>query len=153
MEICVTAPLSGRVSPLTDVPDEVFAQQMLGPGIALLANDLGEVTVLAPTAGRIRTVLPHAFVLELDSSHSLLVHLGVDTFRLNPKVFQNLVGIGTEVKGGTGIIRWDMAASSAQNVAPWVTISVLGDPQLDLQCTSGYGKEVASGSALFSFEI
>ena len=81
MSVPVLAPCAGRVVALADVPDEVFASEMVGPGVAIEPAG-GRTTVVSPVAGRVVKIHPHAFVVLADCGAGVLVHLGIDTNRL-----------------------------------------------------------------------
>ena len=81
--MAVLAPLAGRLLPMSELPDPVFAAEMVGPGVAVDPTDTGEpVTVLSPIAGTLVKVHPHAFVVLGPDGVGVLVHLGLDTVRL-----------------------------------------------------------------------
>ena len=98
--------VSGKSIPLSEVPDEVFAQKMAGDGIAI--DSTGD-TVVAPADGELTLVFKtkHAFALTLDNGVELLVHIGIETVGLNGEGFEQLVEQGTKVKAGTPIIKFD----------------------------------------------
>ena len=98
--------VSGKSIPLSEVPDEVFAQKMAGDGIAI--DSTGD-TVVAPADGVLTLVFKtkHAFALSLDNGLELLVHIGIETVGLNGEGFEQLVEQGTKVKAGTPIIKFD----------------------------------------------
>lgn len=64
----IASPLDGTLMPLSEVPDPVFAQGLVGPGVALEPTGEGDVTVVAPVAGRIVKLHPHAFVIQAEGS-------------------------------------------------------------------------------------
>ena len=98
--------VSGKSIPLSEVPDEVFAQKMAGDGIAI--DSTGD-TVVAPADGELTLVFKtkHAFALTLNNGIELLVHIGIETVGLNGEGFEQLVEQGTKVKAGTPIIKID----------------------------------------------
>ena len=100
----VRAPFSGRIRPLTEVPDPVFAEAMVGPGLAI-DPDPGEQDVVSPVDGEITTLHPHAFVVG-----GILVHLGIDTVKLEGEGFTLLAKQGDTVACGQPLVRWDPAA-------------------------------------------
>lgn len=104
----VLAPLAGRVLSLSDVPDPVFSSEMVGPGVAIDPGP-GEVTVVSPIAGKVVKVHPHAFVVLAPDGVGILVHLGIDTVKLEGLGFEVLVEQGSTVTAGTPMIRWDPA--------------------------------------------
>lgn len=122
----VDSPIAGLLHPLSDVPDPVFAEQMLGPGVALMVSDRGQVTVYAPLAGHISALQPHAFFVEVQPQVGVLVHLGLDTYRLDVPPFASHVVMGQRVDLHQPVVTWDLDATVAAGIDPWVTVSVLG---------------------------
>ena len=120
----VLAPCPGRLVPLSETPDPVFASEMVGPGVAI-DPDPGEVTVVSPIAGKVVKVHPHAFVVLGAGGVGALVHLGIDTVQLEGEGFELLVAEGAEVTTGTPIVRWDPAAIEAGGRSPIVPIVVM----------------------------
>ena len=110
--LVVSSPVAGRVLPLADVPDFVFAEEMAGPGIAV-EPDAASTTVAAPVDGRLVVLHPHQFVVQTDSGRGVLVHLGIDTVELRGEGFALLAAVGDEVTAGTALVRWDPAAIAA----------------------------------------
>ena len=98
--------VSGKSIPLSEVPDEVFAQKMAGDGLAI--DSTGD-TIVAPADGELTLVFKtkHAFALTLNNGIELLVHIGIETVGLNGEGFEQLVEQGTKVKAGTPIIKID----------------------------------------------
>ncbi|MBW6529578.1 phosphoenolpyruvate--protein phosphotransferase [Sphingomonas sp. RRHST34] len=105
--ISLTAPLEGWVSPLDEVVDAVFAERMLGDGLAI--DPTGDVLV-APCDARVLVVQPsgHAITLETPEGAQLLIHLGIDTVALDGRGFEPLVAAGTTVTRGQPLIRFDL---------------------------------------------
>lgn len=106
MTVQVTAPLAGRVGPLSAVPDSVFAEQMLGSGVAIEPAD-GRVDVVAPIAGSIAKLHPHAFVVVDDDGAGVLVHLGIDTVELGGEAFVLHAAEGDTVAAGDPVATMD----------------------------------------------
>lgn len=103
----VHAPLTGEVTPLSEVPDQVFSEKMMGDGIAIKPSQ-GEVS--APFNGKIQMIFPtkHAIGLVSDSDLELLIHIGLDTVKLNGEGFTLHVEEGQEVKQGDLLINFDL---------------------------------------------
>ena len=123
--IMVTSPLSGRVLPLDDVPDEVFAQRIVGDGVAV-QPDSGNV--LAPITGRIAKLFPggHGVVVETPEGVQVLVHVGIDTVARKGRGFTALAGEGQQVVAGDLLVRVDLDALRADGVemvSPVIVIS------------------------------
>lgn len=143
----MVAPLSGRVVILADVPDPVFAQEIVGPGLAiepLSPAGPGEPppadgVVVAPVAGTLASLFPHAFAIETADGRTVLVHLGIDTVTLKGAGFDVLVAAGDQVVVGQQLLRWDPAAVAAAGLATVCPVIALqGDPgQLDVLVQPG----------------
>ncbi|WP_406880302.1 glucose-specific PTS transporter subunit IIBC [Staphylococcus aureus] len=103
----VHAPLTGEVTPLSEVPDQVFSEKMMGDGIAIKPSQ-GEVR--APLNGKVQMIFPtkHAIGLVSDSGLELLIHIGLDTVKLNGEGFTLHVEEGQEVKQGDLLINFDL---------------------------------------------
>jgi beta-glucoside PTS system EIICBA component len=105
-EETVDAPLSGHVIPLSDVPDEVFSSGAMGQGVAIEPSDN---KLYAPFAGNVVMVAPtkHAIGLRSESGVELLVHIGLDTVKLDGKPFTLHVEDGAKIKKGDLLITFD----------------------------------------------
>ncbi|HDG5485792.1 TPA: PTS transporter subunit IIABC [Staphylococcus aureus] len=103
----VHAPLTGEVTPLSEVPDQMFSEKMMGDGIAIKPSQ-GEVR--APFNGKVQMIFPtkHAIGLVSDSGLELLIHIGLDTVKLNGEGFTLHVEEGQEVKQGDLLINFDL---------------------------------------------
>ena len=100
------APVSGKTIDLSSVPDPVFAQKMVGDGIAI---DTTGSTIVAPADGVISLIMDtkHAFRMTLDNGVEILVHVGLDTVTLKGEGFEQLINQGTKVTAGTPILKID----------------------------------------------
>lgn len=143
----VSSPVGGLAAPLSDVPDPVFSQAMVGPGVAVKPHP-GWADAVAPVAGSVATLHPHAFVITADSGVSVLVHLGIDTVKLQGEGFALRVAQGERVALGQPIVGWDPAnaeASGYSSVCPVVALDVPADGLGDLADDGA----VVAGDALF----
>ena len=150
----VLAPCPGKVVAMADVPDPVFAEEMVGPGVAIeptVEPDGGPTTVVSPIAGKVLKVLPHAFVVMGDGV-GVLVHLGINTVRLEGEGFEVLATQGGEVAAGDPMITWDPSAlptsAGGQDVSPVVPV-VLMDGVKGSVTSDAVGGSVAAGDLLF----
>ena len=126
--IDVLAPMSGHVVPIEEVPDPVFAERMLGDGVAI---DPVDGTGVAPISGRLVVFhsAGHAFAIEEAATGiSVLVHVGLDTVEMHGQGFERLAEAGQDVTAGQEIVRFDLAAIAAAGHAARSPIVV---PQLD----------------------
>ena len=105
--VSVKAPLSGRVLPLEQVPDEVFSQGILGEGVGIEPTDS---TVVAPADATVSTVMEesrHAVGLTLTNGAELLIHVGMDTVEMKGDGFALHVKVGDKVRTGDKLITFD----------------------------------------------
>ena len=101
------SPVNGKVIPLTEVADETFASEMLGTTVAVEPED-GKI--VAPCDAEVLNVFDtgHAVCLTTQSGGELLIHVGVDTVKLEGKGFTKKVSDGTKVKAGDVLIEADL---------------------------------------------
>ncbi|MFC4556192.1 PTS sugar transporter subunit IIA [Georgenia faecalis] len=118
MTLTVLAPLSGTVVAMADVPDPVFAGSLVGPGVAIDPERSGPVDVVAPVAGTIVKLHPHAFVILTDEGKGVLVHLGLDTVQLEGAGFTLHAAEKDVVEVGQKLVTWDPAEIEAGGRSP-----------------------------------
>jgi sugar PTS system EIIA component len=148
----VHAPLPGRVVALDEVPDPVFAGQVVGSGVAIEpADDAGEVLVVSPVAGRVAKVHPHALAIADEAGTGVLVHLGIDTVRLHGEGFTLHVADGDELQVGSPVITFDAAAVRAAGYSAVCPVVVLGSPKDSARPAVDMGSIVTPGTELFSW--
>jgi PTS system N-acetylglucosamine-specific IIA component len=116
VDLKVTAPLTGVAVPLRDVPDQVFAEALVGPGVAI-RPDAGARTVTAPIAGTLVKAKPHAFVVVSADGRGVLVHLGIDTVTLGGEGFRVLVDEGATLAAGDPVVEWDPTGVEARGLS------------------------------------
>lgn len=102
----INAPLTGRVAPINEAPDEIFAQKMMGDGIVIFPT---ENILVAPVSGKITMIFPskHAIGIKTSDDVEILIHIGLDTVKLEGKPFTLLVNEGQEVKQGDKLMEID----------------------------------------------
>lgn len=149
MTVRVGSPVSGRVVPLSEVPDPVFAQAMVGPGVAV-EPDRVAAEVVSPVDGTVVTLHPHAFVVATGDGAAVLVHLGIDTVKRKGEGFTLHVVKGESVRAGQAIVTWDPAEVEAAGFAPICPVVAL-DAGADALLDQAQGGPVAAGDALFSW--
>ena len=123
----VTAPLSGRVIPMEEIPDQVFSQGILGEGVGI--EPTGNV-VVAPADATVCSVMEdsrHAVGLTLDNGAELLIHVGIDTVSMNGDGFQLHVKAGDRVHLGDKLITFDPEKIKAAG-HPTTTAFLVTDP-------------------------
>lgn len=105
----LTSPLDGEAIALKDVPDEAFAEGLLGAGVAIVPR---AGTLYAPSDGVIQTIFEakHAIVMVTDGGAEVLMHIGINTIELGGKPFSVAVMEGQRVVRGEVLVRFDRAA-------------------------------------------
>lgn len=146
----VLAPVPGAVRPLAEVPDRVFAQGLPGCGLALDPDRGGSVDAVAPIAGRVVVIYPHAFVVAGDDGAAVLVHLGVDTVQLRGEGFELLVHQGDVVEAGEPVVRWDPGAVERGGRSPLVPVLAMDAP--DEALADLVEGRVAAGDRLYTWQ-
>ncbi|WP_028047138.1 PTS glucose transporter subunit IIA [Cellulomonas sp. URHE0023] len=147
----LVSPLTGVVHPVTDVPDPVFAEGIVGPGLAIEPLRTQKQTVVAPADGVVGALHPHAFALELGDGRTLLVHLGIDTVGLAGAGFLLHVQGGQAVRVGEPLVTWsplDVHAAGLATICPVVALQA--DPDL-LTVLVAQGGSVLAGDPLLDW--
>ena len=135
------AMVSGEVSPVTKVKDDVFSSCMLGNGIAIHPTDKQKVTVVAPADGKITITMEgtnHAVGLRIAEGFDVLIHIGIDTISLNGKGFTSYIKTGQKVKAGEKLIEFDKSLIESRELCSDVILIALDNPELpDVTFESG----------------
>ncbi|WP_250258666.1 N-acetylglucosamine-specific PTS transporter subunit IIBC [Dermabacter sp. Marseille-Q3180] len=118
-------PLEGAIVPLEDVPDSTFAERLLGGGVAI---DPSGNQVVAPAAGVVSQAFPtgHAVALTLDDGAEVLIHVGLDTVKMNGKGFTVRVKNGDRVVAGQPLVDFDRSAIEAAGYKAITPVLILG---------------------------
>lgn len=103
----IFAVATGKVMPITEVPDQVFSAQMMGDGFAILPT---KEEVFAPISGKITNIFPtkHAMGIQTESGLEVLLHMGLDTVELKGEPFKLTVSEGQVLKKGDKIADMDL---------------------------------------------
>ncbi|PXY23653.1 PTS glucose transporter subunit IIA [Prauserella coralliicola] len=149
MSLAVQSPVAGTTVALTEVPDPVFAQAMVGPGLAV-RPDGGRADAVAPLDGTVVTLHPHAFVVAGEDGRAVLVHLGIDTVKQKGEGFTLHVVKSEQVRAGQPVVGWDPDAVAAAGYSPIVPVIAL-DAQESALAGLRLGSAVAAGDAIFTW--
>lgn len=118
-------PLQGTIVQLENVPDSTFADRLLGGGVAI---DPSGNQVVAPAAGVVSQAFPtgHAVALTLDDGAEVLIHVGLDTVRMNGEGFTVHVKNGDRVAAGQPLVDFDRSAIEAAGYKAITPVVILG---------------------------
>lgn len=124
-EVVLRAPFAGWLTPLDEVPDPVFAERMMGEGLAI---DPTEAVLCSPADATVISIpeTAHAVTLRLANGAEILIHIGLETVALGGRGFRALSSAGALVKVGDPLIEIDLAevaAGASSLVTPIVSTS------------------------------
>lgn len=144
----ILAPLSGQVVPLDQVPDDVFAQKVLGDGLAILPNS---GRILSPVDGEVTTVAEtlHAYGFATADGLEILVHVGLDSVSLKGEGYKAHVKPGDKVKAGDLVAEVDLNLLAAKGIST-ITPVVICDGAEGKDMTRASGKVEAGKTTLIT---
>ncbi|MCD2346953.1 PTS sugar transporter subunit IIA [Clostridium guangxiense] len=142
----IAAPVSGKVINLSEVPDQVFAQKLVGDGAAI--NGTGDI-IVAPADGELTLIFKtcHAFALTLNNGIELLVHIGIDTVELQGEGFKALREQGKKVKRGEPIIKIDRQFIKSKGYS-LITPVLIANSDIVSNIKCNIGQEVTAGKEI-----
>ncbi len=142
----IYAPLTGKVVPISEVPDPTFAEGMLGNGIAIIPTD-GKV--YAPCNGKVETMFStgHAVALSTAGGAELLIHVGLETVGLNGAPFTIHVADGEEVKKGQLLFEANLEMIQEAGL-PIITPVVVCNSDDFAKFDTGVGKDVTNADVI-----
>ena len=130
------SPVKGKVIKMADVPDPVFAGEVLGKGCA-------------PCDGKVTVTMGHAVGLQSDSGIEVLVHVGVDTVNMNGDGFEGFVKADDVVKAGQPLLKIDRAKIAAAGYKDCVVVAVSNTAEFaDVELAVEAESAVAAGDAI-----
>lgn len=150
--LTVLAPTGGTVLAMADVPDPVFAGEIVGPGLAIDPAREGAAEVVAPIAGTIAKLHAHAFVIQADAERAVLVHLGLDTVQLAGEGFTLHAAEGDTVAAGDLVVSWDPAAVEAGGRSPICPVVALQGSADAVRGLVEPGKPIGAGEPLLAWD-
>ena len=149
--VMIASPITGVAAPLSDTPDEVFSNKMLGDGAAVTPVDN---IVRAPEDGEVAFVFDtkHAIGFMTESGISLLIHVGIDTVKLDGKGFEVFVENGQRVKKGEPMMKLDLdyLKANAPSVMSPVICSEMEENQKVRLIKTG---DIQAGDTLFAVDF
>ncbi|WP_158892150.1 PTS sugar transporter subunit IIA [Amycolatopsis anabasis] len=150
MSLTVQSPVPGKTVPMSEVPDPVFAESMVGPGLAVQPAG-GRQNAVAPVDGTVVTLHPHAFVVATEDGRAVLVHLGIDTVKQKGEGFTLHVVKGESVRAGQPLIEWDPDAVVAAGYSAIVPVVAL-DAAPEVLSGQLTGADVVAGDPVFVWD-
>ena len=146
----IYSPVNGIAADLSTAPDEGFAGKMMGDGAVVTPT---EGTVYAPADGEVEFIFEtkHAIGFQTDSGIPMLLHMGIDTVKLEGKGFEILVTEGQKVKMGEPMMKLDLEFLSAN--APSLVSPILDtEPEDNQRIRLLANGEIKAGEPLFAVE-
>ncbi|MBU3874927.1 glucose PTS transporter subunit IIA [Faecalicatena sp. AGMB00832] len=149
--ITISSPVKGLAADLSEAPDPAFAEKMMGDGAVVTPLD---PIVRAPEDGEVCFVFEtkHAIGFMTDTGVSLLIHIGIDTVKLDGKGFESLVENGQKVKKGEPMLKLDLdyLKANATSVVSPILCTELEDNQRIRLLKHG---TIEEGEALFAIDF
>ena len=144
------SPVNGNVVPLSEVSDETFASEMLGTTVAVEPSD-GKIT--APCDGEVINIFEtgHAVCMTTRAGGELLIHVGVDTVKLEGKGFTRKVSDGAKVHAGDVLIEADLDTIKAAGY-PATTMFILTNADQFGRVEKAEPGEISAGSRIMEIE-
>lgn len=139
-------PIEGEIIPITEVPDQVFSQKMMGDGFGIIPE---KGIVVSPVDGEIINIFPtkHAIGIKSVHGYEILIHIGLDTVKLKGEGFTVSVKDGQKVSKGQELIRFNL--DSIKNSVP-STITPVVFTNLTKLNVKTYGKAMQGKSGILS---
>ena len=124
----ILAPLTGKAVPLSEVPDPVFSEKVLGDGVAIIPAD-GKI--VSPVDGEISTVAEtsHAYGFTSEDGQEILVHVGLETVSLNGECFKVYGKAGDKVKAGDLVAEVDLEYLKEKEINPITPVLICSDTE------------------------
>ncbi|GAB3206096.1 PTS sugar transporter subunit IIA [Nocardia tengchongensis] len=148
MSTVILAPLDGNAIPLSEVPDPVFSAEMVGAGAAIEPPDTdAAVTVVAPVAGSIVKLHPHAAVIVTADGAGVLLHVGIDTVG-KADLFELKAAEGDQIEAGDPLITFSPNAIRRLGLSAAVPVVVMDSTPGSTHSTAT--GPIATGAVLFT---
>ncbi|MCO6547128.1 MAG: PTS glucose transporter subunit IIA [Gilliamella sp.] len=145
----IYSPMSGKVHPLSEVKDPTFASELMGKGIAIIPT-IGQA--VAPDDGEVVSLFrtKHAIGFQTESGAEILIHIGIDTVKLDGQHFEAHVEAGSKVKKGDLLVSFDIEAIKQAGFEVTTPIIITNsDSYQDIQCIFKQDN-IQSGEALLA---
>lgn len=136
----ILSPVKGEVIALEDVKDPVFSSKAMGEGFAVVP---AAGMVKAPVSGTVSMLYPtkHAIGITADNGAEILIHIGMDTVKLNGQHFSAKVQQGAHVEAGAALIQFDLKAIKEAGYDPTTVVVVTNSAAYPDLKMKGYGRK------------
>lgn len=133
------APVTGNTVALEEVHDVVFAENLVGIGVAIQPDSDGIIDILSPADGHISSILPgnHAFFMKTDDGIELLVHYGLNSVSLHGEGFKRLVEPAQKVSRGDIILQADNRILKQKGISTITPVVVASPEHYEIKVLSG----------------
>lgn len=147
----LVAPVNGKAIPLSEVPDQTFAEELLGKGAAI---DPVDGVVVSPVDGTIVHLFEtkHAIAIKTESGMEILIHIGIDTVKMNGEGFKGFVKDGDVVTKGQKLVEFNLDLVKEKAVSPITMLIVTNTDDMKFVGSEKSG-EVKNGEDLVRVEI
>ena len=130
----ILSPANGDLLDLSEVPDDVFSQKLMGEGFAIESAD-GDI--YAPVSGEIGMIFPtkHAIIIATEDGIEVLIHMGIDTVKMDGRGFELFCEMGQKVKAGDKLAHMDKAVFQAEGyptVTPVIFTNLDASKKIDI---------------------
>lgn len=139
-EFIIASPVNGKVVKIDEVPDSVFADKILGDGVAIIPDD-GKF--VSPVDGEIVSIADslHAIGIETVDGVELIIHIGLDTVKLEGKGFSVHVNVGDKVKKGDDLVDVDLDVLKEHKLNTITPVVLCGGvDDMEITCIEGNAK-------------
>ncbi len=151
IEVSLVSPIKGNAIPLGEVPDKTFADELLGKGIAI---DPEDGLVVSPVDGTIVHIFEtkHAIAIKTEDGLEILIHIGIDTVKMEGEGFTSFVSDDDIVKKGQKLVEFDLELVKQKAKSQITSIIVTNSDDVKFVKQNKYGK-IERGEELITVGI
>lgn len=148
----IVSPVTGKIIPIEEVPDQVFSEKMIGDGLAI---DPKEGRVLSPIDGEVVTIFPtnHAIGLVSKEGLEILIHIGIDTVELNGVGFTRIIEKDSKVKKGDLLVEFDIDLIKEKGKSPITPVIISNMDKVKNIDKIDSGEAVGGETVIFTIEL
>lgn len=134
---------NGDILDISKVPDEVFSTKLMGDGFAI---DSSDGKIYSPVDGSVEVIFPtkHAVIIKSKGGREVLIHLGIETVKLEGKGFEMLVEVGQQVKAGDKLVEMDLdyiRENAASTISPVIFTNLEEGEKIKVKAGKTFAKE------------